>query len=143
MHITQTFINELFQFYMELAVKFNNVMFLWDFNIHVNSPDNEDAIQFFEMCDTVSLQQHTKQETHISGNTMDLGLNECGNCKKICDIQTGLYLPDHSISIIACEYPKKDCNCQESQILKLEKSISGALTEAVEYLSLNLSFQLS
>ena len=57
---------------MELAVKFKYIMFLGDFNIHVNNADNEDAIQFIEMCDAVGLQQ----ETHISGNTLDLVLNE-------------------------------------------------------------------
>ena len=57
---------------MELAVKFKNIMFLGDFNIHENSPDNEDVIQFIEISDALGLQQHVKQETHISGNTLDL-----------------------------------------------------------------------
>ena len=55
---------------MELAVKFKNIMFLGYFNIHVNNPDNEDAIQFIEMCDAVGLQQHIKpRDTHFRQHT--------------------------------------------------------------------------
>ena len=81
-------------------------MYLGDFSIHVNNPDNEDAIQFIEMCAAVGLQQHIKQETHISGNTLDLVLNECGNSEKICYVQTGAYLSDHYIVLIVPEYPR-------------------------------------
>ena len=70
MHTTQTFTNECSKFYMELAVKFKNILLLGDFNIHVNNPDKGDAKQFIEMCYAVGLQQHMKQETHISGNTL-------------------------------------------------------------------------
>ena len=99
MHTRKTFINEFLEFYMELAVKFKN-KFLGDFNIH-------DVIYFIEMYDAVGLQQHIKQETHISGNKLDLVLNECGNSEKICDVQTGLYLSDHCVVLIALQYPKR------------------------------------
>ena len=105
-HTIQTFINEFLEFLSILAIKFKNIIFLGNFNIHVNNPDNEDAIQFIEMCDAVGLQQHIKQETHISDNTLDLGLNEHWNRKKICDVQTGPYLSNNCVVLIALEYQK-------------------------------------
>ena len=39
-HTTQIFINEFMEFYVELAVKFKNIVFLVDFNTYVNRHDN-------------------------------------------------------------------------------------------------------
>ena len=56
MHTTHTLINAFLKFYMELAVKFKNIMFL-DFNMHANNLDNKDAIQFIEICDAVGVKK--------------------------------------------------------------------------------------
>ena len=114
MPTTQTFTNEFLEFYMELAVKLKKQYVSGDFNIHVDNPYNKDARQFIEMLNAVCLQQHTKQETHISGNTLDLVLNGCGNSEKICAVQTGPYLSDHCIVLIVLEYPKSTAIAKKS-----------------------------
>ena len=65
-------------------------MLLGDINIHLNNLYNKDVIQFHEICNAIGLQQHIKKETHISGSTLDLVLNERGNSEKILDVQAVL-----------------------------------------------------
>ena len=115
-------------------------MFLGDFNIDVNSPDNEDSIQFIEMCDAVDLQQHIKQETHISGNTLNLVLNECVNSE-------GLWYTNWTVR------PQHACNrhlnIQKSSVIGKKVKFQNwkrvslkPLIEAVENLCLNYDLTL-
>ena len=106
-------------------------MFL-DSNIHVNNPDNKAAIQFIEMCDGVGLQQHIKQETHISGNTLDLLLNECGKSEMICDVQTLPYLSNHCVVLITPEYTKSMVTAKKVKFQNRKRVCLEPLTEAVE-----------
>ena len=93
-------------------------------------------MQFIEICDSVSIQQHIKQETHISGNTLDLELNECGDSEEICDVQTGPFLPEHCVVLIAIEFPKSTVIAKKVKF-KNWKKVSVEPYNNVNSLSLN------
>ena len=48
------------------------VLIFGDFNIHVNSDDNSDAIKLLELFESVGFDQHVHTPTHCSGHTLDL-----------------------------------------------------------------------
>ena len=54
-HSTQEFINDFLHFYVELGAKFNNIIFLGDFNIHVLDIESIDGEQFIDMCEAPGL----------------------------------------------------------------------------------------
>ena len=43
-----------------------------DINIHVDVPDDPDAIKFLDLLDSLGLAQHVKTPTHLCGHTLDL-----------------------------------------------------------------------
>ena len=55
-----------FSHYLESVVMTNEpLVLLSDLNIHVDVPTDMDAIQFRDLLDSMGLQQHVKQPTHI------------------------------------------------------------------------------
>lgn len=61
-----------FSDYLESVMCNEPLVLLGDFNIHVDVPTDMDAIQFRDLLDSMGLQQHVKQPTHIHGHTLDL-----------------------------------------------------------------------
>ena len=43
-----------------------------DFNIHVDNIDDQDAVRFCELLESVNLELHVNQPTHVHGHTLDL-----------------------------------------------------------------------
>ena len=43
-----------------------------DFNFHLDTPNNQDALKFNDLLDFMNLVQHVKGSTHRCGNTLDL-----------------------------------------------------------------------
>ncbi|XP_022791547.1 uncharacterized protein LOC111330848 [Stylophora pistillata] len=67
-----------------------------DFNIHVDVPIDTDALKFLELLESLGLEQHVTEPTHVHGHTLDLVLT-----RKIEDILTSPprachYFSDHA-----------------------------------------------
>ena len=53
-----------------------NGIILGDFNLHVNDPNDDNAMNFIETTQALALEQHIRFPTHTSSNTLDLVVNE-------------------------------------------------------------------
>ena len=60
-----------------------NVIILGDFNLHVNDPNDDNAMNFIETTQALALEQHFRFPRHTSGNMLDLVLTELFNGLKI------------------------------------------------------------
>ena len=58
-----------------------------DINIHVDVPDDPDAIKFLDLLDSLGLAQHVKTPTHRCGHTLDLMITREINSLFIFHIQ--------------------------------------------------------
>ena len=74
-----------------------NVIILGDFNLHVNDPNDDNAMNFIETTKALALEQHVKFPTHTSGNTLDLVLTELFNDQKIQQCTQYDFISDHCI----------------------------------------------
>ena len=70
----------------ELSLELQNVVYLGDFNIHINSEICNDAQQFKDTIDVLGLQKHVFVPTHNSGNTLDLIMTEYFSTVKINEV---------------------------------------------------------
>ena len=94
----QMFIDEFLELYMEISVKYTNLMIGGDFNIHYFN-DKNDSDQFKDMIETISLNQLVSFQTQTSGNVLDLILIEQIGSFEVKRVIPSLSFSDH-ISII-------------------------------------------
>ena len=67
-----------------------------DYNIHVDVPNDTDALKFLDLLESLGLEQHVTEPTHIRGHTLDLVIT-----RKIEDILASppracRYFSDHA-----------------------------------------------
>ena len=67
---TQVFFEEFGDFISEIFLSRSRCLFVGDFNIHVNDPEDADAA-LNDLFNTFSLSQMVSMPTHTSGNTLD------------------------------------------------------------------------
>ena len=60
-----------------------NVIILGDFILHVNDPNDDNAMNLIQTTQNLALEQHVKFPTPTSGKTLDLTLTELFNGLKI------------------------------------------------------------
>ena len=142
-----------------------NVIILGDFNLHVNDPNDDNAMNFIETTQALALEQHIRFPTHTSGN---LVLTELFNSPKIQQCAQDDFIWDHYI--VRCNltinrpeitrnvisYCKlKGINIQHmansikldydndlnSLVEQLDKALSKALDEATDCLQINTVVQ--
>ena len=81
----------------EYIMNDTNVIILGNFNLHVNDPSDDNAMNFIETTQALALEQHVKFPTHTSGNTLDLVFTELFNGLKIQQCTHDDYISDHCI----------------------------------------------
>ena len=77
-----------------------------DFNFHLDTPNNQDALKFNDLLDSMNLVQHVKGSTHRHGHTLDLSITRREE-KLIANVQV---LPDvysdHKVVSCTMNYSK-------------------------------------
>ena len=68
-----------------------------DFNLHVNDPNDDNAMNFIESTQALALEQHVNFSTHTSGNTLNLVFTELFNELKIQKCTQDDFISDHCI----------------------------------------------
>ena len=53
------------------------MLVLGDFNIHVDVPNDIDAVKFLDLLESLGLKQHVTEATHIFGRTLHLVITRC------------------------------------------------------------------
>ena len=77
-----------------------NVIILGDFNLHLNNPNDDNAMNFIETTEALALEQHVRFPTHTSRNTLDLVLPELFNGLKLQLCSQDDFIS--GISIVSC-----------------------------------------
>ena len=93
----QDFIDKFSDLVSDLSLELQNVVYLGDFNIHINSEICNDAQQIKDTIDVLGLQQHVFVPIHNSGNTLDLIMTEYFSTVKITEVSQGEFLSDHCL----------------------------------------------
>ena len=82
-----------------------NVIILGDFNLHVNDPNDGNAMNFIETTQALALEEHIKFPTHTDGSMLDLVLTELFNGLKIQQCTQDDFISDHCI--LKCNFTIK------------------------------------
>ena len=91
------FLDEINDWVAESVSTCNNVILVGDFNLHINSPNDDDACNFMEMTQAFGLHQNITFPTHVSGNTLDLIFWEANNKVRVDECTQGDYISDHCL----------------------------------------------
>lgn len=86
-----------FSDYLESVMSNEPLVLLGDFNIHGDVPTDMDAIQFRDLLDSMGLQQHVKQPTHIHGHTLDLLITRQSDVIIAKEPEIERYFSDHAV----------------------------------------------
>ena len=100
------FTDEFLEKYVEIGVKYNSMLVVGDFNIHVEDVINGDAEQFIDRCKAIGLDQHVNFATHHHGHTLDLVLTELSSAIQVSNIKPGEYISDHCLVDLIINYEK-------------------------------------
>ena len=90
-------------FFIEVAVLLDqyirtpNLIVVGDFNVHIDDPENPGGTELLELLDSMALQQHVSEATHVGGHTLDLVISRDG-CDTIRpgSVGTSDMVSDHS-----------------------------------------------
>ena len=91
------FLDEFTDWVAEYIMNDTNVIILGDFNLHVNDPNDDNAMNFIESTQALALEQHVNFSTQTSGNTLDLVFTELFNGLKIQKCTQDDFISDHCI----------------------------------------------
>ena len=67
-----TFLSEFAEYLESIVLSSERFLIAGDMNIHVDVPDDADAIKFLDLLECMGLTQHVTTPTHRSGHTLDL-----------------------------------------------------------------------
>ena len=90
------FLDEFTDWIAEYIMNNTNVIILGDFNLHVNDPNDDNAMNFVEKTQALAL-EHVKFPTHTPGNMLDLVFTELFKGLKIQQCTQDDYILDHCI----------------------------------------------
>ena len=91
------FCDEFLEFLSSFDMDYNSVVYMGDFNIHVNNPYDTNMEQFMDMLTALGLDQCVNEATHKQNNTLDLILMDAVSNIRIFNIHTGTYISDHKL----------------------------------------------
>ena len=117
-------VSELVQY---LFTNHKNLVLLGDFNIHVNKLDNQDTQSYIHTMEALGLVQHTDQQTHQLGNTLDLIYTESLEPLRVYHVFTSTYISDHHLVGIELQMKKQQTRIESSKLGATEISALGTL----------------
>ena len=91
------FSDEFTNWIAEHTMNDKNVIILGDFILHVNDPNDDNAMNFIETMQALALELQVRFPTHTSGNRLDLVLTELFNGLKIQQCTQDDFISDHCI----------------------------------------------
>ena len=74
----------------------NKLLFVGNFNIHMDRPEDANTIIFNDLLDSLNLRSNITFQTHISGHTLDLIIDDWTKSLVKC-VKRGHTFADHSL----------------------------------------------
>ena len=98
----------------ELQSKYNNIITLGDFILHVNDLQDADASICLDTLMAMGLTQHINFPTHNSPNTLDLIITEIVSLLKVVKYILGPFISDHAVVKCYLSLKRKTCSGKSS-----------------------------
>ena len=105
---TTMFLDDITELFMTCIPKYDNIMLLGNFNMHIEDISNADSIIFNDTMEALGLIQHVKSPTHKQGNTLDLIFSEVNGQLGILNCQLNNYISDHAVITIDTNISKEE-----------------------------------
>ncbi len=99
--LNSVLISEIYDFLTTLCSTTGNILKLGDFNIHIDTPSCNIAVEFLQLLNCLDLQQHVDVPTHSRGHTLDLVISNFAPISNILVYDLGV--SDHNV--ISMELP--------------------------------------
>ncbi|XP_072015021.1 uncharacterized protein [Amphiura filiformis] len=93
---TSKFLSEFDDFLMFVNTLSGKIIFLGDFNVHVNKPERADVAHYLSSLEGIGFHQHVVGPTHISGNTLDHVMSRTDE-NLVLQCTVGTRLSDHNV----------------------------------------------
>ena len=93
---TSKFLYEFDDFLMFVNTLSGKIIFLGDFNVHVNKPKRADVARYLSSLEGIGFHQHVVGPTHISGNTLDHVMSRTDE-NLVLQCTVGTRLSDHNV----------------------------------------------
>ena len=97
----------LFRFHISSKV---DLLFVNDFNIHVDELNDSNALHFFKILITFNLCQHVSLPTHNSGHILDFIITNTSSNLINCPYVLDTYISDHKTVCVDIDLPKPAIN---------------------------------
>lgn len=94
--IVATFLDEFAKYLEPIILSPEPLVITGDMNIHVDDPNDPNAIKFLDLLDTYGLTQHVNSHTHRLGHTLDLIITRVSDSLAKSTPISDSYLSDHS-----------------------------------------------
>ena len=112
------FLDDITYLLTEVSSRFNNIILLGDFNIHMEDQEDNDTILLSNTLEAFNLTQHIKFPMHNLRHTLDFIATEYNLRQQITSI-SGIYVSDH---IIVCTHISEKSQNMPDKNLNLENN---------------------
>ena len=118
------FLTEFYPIIENMFMNFKNVVFLGDFNLHVNKKLDSNILKFYDILSTFNFTQEIEGPTHESGNTLDLVIHDTCDTK-VSDIYVDFNSKsDHALIFFKLDLDIDIINQDKTVIFKDFKNVN-------------------
>ena len=96
-----TFFVEFADYVKAILLSNEGLLILGDFNSHIGVAGDSDANKLSDFFESVGLQQHVEQHTHVQGHTLDLVISRQSDNIIEDSPHVGRFLSDHGTVLIS------------------------------------------
>ena len=126
------FLDEITELMTALIPKYNNLIIMGDFNMHIDDITNVENLIFSDTMEALGLSQQVRAPTHRQGNILDLIYIEDNSQLKYRNCQTHGFISDHARVTIDMYLHKEKPKPTTRKICNNEKITSKALIQNVK-----------
>ena len=137
------FLDEIMELLTALIPKYNNLIIMGDFNIHIDDITNLENLIFNDTMEELGLSQQVKTPIQRQGNILDLIYIEDNSQLQYRNCQTCGFISDHAIVTIDMYLHKEKPKPTTKKIHNNEKISKEALIQNFEPLTIDENTGLS
>ena len=130
------FVSDISDFIEGILPKHTHLMFMGDFNLHINDESNTIS-EFKDILYSFGLEQHVNFGTHTSGNYLDLVITEVSSGVKVVSCAQGPFISDHCVVKLVLNVQKE--NAMSKTITRRNWSEIDQIAFAAELNDLSVS----
>ena len=126
------FLDDFAEFLEEVLVSYGKIVYMGDFNLHVDNMENPDAQVFLDMSTAFGLENHVAFPTHKSGHILDLVIMESVSPLSVRHTEPGSFLSDHMCVVSTLSIDKPPIESKECTYRKIKDLNRSELSLALQ-----------